>query len=815
MLQLPIRCLAAGVALCAAAAAQQGEDLTQVPIPATTAHAAVPFDGSDGRVDPLTSARIDALVGARTPVHTAPDDPEGGSYGTWAAGASYKASFHDGFRFVPYLGSAYPRTQELRWHTVGATIGGVPVGPLARGLRHDSDYRVEYRYDGLVEAYDVLAEGAEQTFVIGERPAALGDLVVTGKVTTALRAAPMLDEHAELVFRDERGNDVVRYGRAFAVDAHGDRTAAFTSFDGAHIHLRVPGAWLEGAAFPVTIDPLLSRGCVAFWNTVSPAPADGEVQQVATHRDDIADDVLIAYTRAASATDTDMWIYLFTDDTASFGVRNQVWTDITTTWGNVSPAIAFGGGAADSYIVAFIRTNVGGPGVNGARYHVRASGDTALNSTFSSISRPAGTSHGDVIDVGGVLSFDTSSTVFVVFERDDPGSNREVWGRPIDLNGNVQGADVLLDTAAGGTNYTRRRPNINQVAINAADGWVVGWQEYWNSRGVPDDWDINLRRIDGTGTPTGGLAFPNNSVPDSVHKMTPIVTGAGGHYAVGMATWADPALAATTTDVGTDIFCETFDWPAAGSRSFVGISELTAGLVSDRRWRITDGTHDTNTTSHWAFAFESTLSGSQYACSVGFDAGRLERLVALTLGGGTTRAFGGAVHFNDDADQFLFAYASNEDNVGCGTTTLANHPVYTQIMEHLAEPGEVRYGTSCGPGVVGWSGRNLAGVRSYTVTLTSAPANVPAVLFLNAARARVPLDSIGMTGCMLNVSAAGLINLPTATNASGAASQTAPLFSNPAVVCGDLFWQWAYLSRGTNPLGVGATFGLQTSFTCP
>ena len=42
-------------------------------------------------------------------------DSNGQAYGMWAAGSRYKASFHDGFCFVPYLGGAYPRNQPWRW----------------------------------------------------------------------------------------------------------------------------------------------------------------------------------------------------------------------------------------------------------------------------------------------------------------------------------------------------------------------------------------------------------------------------------------------------------------------------------------------------------------------------------------------------------------------------------------------------------------------------------------------------------------------------------------------------------------------------
>jgi hypothetical protein len=791
--------------------AQQGEDLTSAPTPRTAAAA---YAGpADGPTHPTDSARIDLLTSVRTPIHTAADDPDGGAYGIWGAGANYKASFHDGFVFVPYLGDGYPRNRSFAWRTVDATIGGVPLGAVDKPQPHHTDFRFEYRSDAIVEAYDIGVEGCEQTFVIASRPAASGDLVVTGRITTDLRAELLVDRHAEIVFRDEHGQAIIHYGRAFAIDAKGNRVDAYTSFDGDNIYLRVPGEWVASAEFPLTIDPLLTRNCAAFWTTTSPAPAEGRVRQLATGRDDILNQTLLAYTRAVSALDSDMWIYLFTDDSGTFAARNLVFSDINTGWGNLSPAIAFAGGAADSWICVFLRENVGGPGVNGARYHVHASGDIVANATFSSISRPAGSSQGDTIDVGGVQGLSSDSSVFVVFERDDVGSGREIFGRPINLAGNVQGTDRIIDTQPAGLDYVRRRPTINQVATSAADGWIVAWQEHWTTRGSPDDWDINIRRVDGTGTPVGGLGFPNNSVPDSTHKMTPHIAGADGRYALVMSTWAESPLTATASDLGTDIYCETFDFPLNGSRSFIGIAELTSGLVSDLRWRVTDCAFDSNTRSHWAAAFESSISGSQYASTIGFDAGTIERESALAPASGL--AFGGAVHFNDDDNQFFFAYASNQAGVPCGGSASTNHPVYTHIFEHLGQPVVSRYGTECGPGQIGTSGRNLAGVRDYGIRLSSAAPNVPAVLFLNFAPGSVPLNSVGMFGCFLNLAPSNLISLPIPTNAGGVAVQTVSLFTNPTVICGDIYWQWVYFAPGLNPLGFGATRGMLTRFLCP
>ena len=150
----------------------------------------------------------------RIPVHSQADDPIGGAYGIWAAGTSYKVSFHDGFTFVPYLGPSYPHNQPFSWRTESVLLGGQPIVDVDVTPDHNSsDYRYEYRFGAdFVEAYDVLAEGVEQTFVLNRRPQGDGDLVIEGAITSRMDAMPLTDQHGALTYRDDRGDAIVRYG---------------------------------------------------------------------------------------------------------------------------------------------------------------------------------------------------------------------------------------------------------------------------------------------------------------------------------------------------------------------------------------------------------------------------------------------------------------------------------------------------------------------------------------------------------------------------------------------------------------------------
>ena len=97
------------------------------------------------------------LAEVRVPVHTA-DDDNGVAYGTWAASQSYKASFHDGMTFVPYLGPSYPQNRPWSWRTTSVRAGESEL--LESGAEptpwHD-DYRYEYRFGAVTELLMLMA----------------------------------------------------------------------------------------------------------------------------------------------------------------------------------------------------------------------------------------------------------------------------------------------------------------------------------------------------------------------------------------------------------------------------------------------------------------------------------------------------------------------------------------------------------------------------------------------------------------------------------------------------------------------------------
>jgi hypothetical protein len=246
----------------------------------------------------------DATVEAtdlRIPVHTHAEDP---SYGTWAAGGSYKACFDGGMTFYPELGPDYPHNQPLAWRTASVRVGDQELltGGRAPAMSH-SEFRVEYAHGAVTEAYDVRTEGLEQTFVFAQRPAANGDLCITGALRSVLVAPRTAPAVTDLVFSDENGMPILRYGRAVAIDVHGDSFPMTTSYLDGRITLRLAAADLARAEFPLVVDPLLA---VSYTSQLGNAVALGDLDAKSYGSGSIT--ATVCYTRHFSALDSDITV---------------------------------------------------------------------------------------------------------------------------------------------------------------------------------------------------------------------------------------------------------------------------------------------------------------------------------------------------------------------------------------------------------------------------------------------------------------------------------------------------------------------------
>ncbi|MCA8963447.1 MAG: hypothetical protein H6838_09755 [Planctomycetes bacterium] len=649
----------------------------------------------------LTAARSPAATFAalRTPIHTA-DADLGNAYGTWAAGDSYKASFHDGMTFVPYLGADYPHNQPLSWRTTSVRIGELELLGAAAPEHHHDDYRYEYRSGAVVEAYDVRAEGLEQTFVISQRPAA-GDLVVTGMVTTALRVANVAAAPQALTFADAEGRALVGYGRAVAFDAAGARVEVTTAHEGGRVTLTVPASWVARAALPITIDPLLTRVTVAN-GTGSPV---GDVD-ICRHHESAPANVMLAYSRNASALDGDIWLRLCSDDCST---SSLVFTDITSTWHSDRPAVTFVGGRNRWALVLrryFVNNVVR---ASQLRFHVHDMNDTALSTTYSAISPPANGNDWRP-DIGGVEGYQLGDNAMIVFQREDNAATAGDFANT-DYSG-VYGAVLDLTTANGSigaafpiyapVNSDTERPRVNKLMRgNNPRSWLCVFQTYDNTINN-DDWDIGARFASDAGTVSAGLWVSSRAGLNLEHKLGPVIDGNQGRYVVSYAVTDVATTPFKTTLInGKQLYTERIDWWSAGSPT-----NHPANLIrsnTDRRWETGCLAYDNFNAEHWALGFRAVSPGVPAAYytrlgSHGLPLDGAQGALLYYVSGETPTSM--ACTMDVENDDYIFAFGVDDG---------AAEPLYAQRLAYPTPAPVTSYGQACSPVTLGWSGSRLIG----------------------------------------------------------------------------------------------------------
>lgn len=215
-----------------------------------------------------TSLQAACLLAVFSPVVLAQVDPRSSSgprgasvthhAGTLRAdGVDYAVRFGSrAVTFTPALGrnaSAVELSLEFvsasREHA--AVVPACPVPPS-----RETNSVAFARGDGVVERYLAHPEGVELTYTFAQPLPGDGDLVVRLRVTSNARCAPTAASRDGLHWvRGTHGG--VRIGQVFGVDAEDRRTSGTLAFDGTHLELRLPAAFVDRAAYPLVLDPLI------------------------------------------------------------------------------------------------------------------------------------------------------------------------------------------------------------------------------------------------------------------------------------------------------------------------------------------------------------------------------------------------------------------------------------------------------------------------------------------------------------------------------------------------------------------------------
>jgi hypothetical protein len=213
-----------------------------------------------------------------------------------ALGTDYKATFADGrVVYTPMLGLAAPRDLPFALEVTHTGRGELrAVGAAATTWR---DLRVELARPELREQLDVRPEGLKQSFVFARLPAGRGDLVVRARVQTELRAERTAsDGSMQFVFPGAGGVEV---GQVIGIDANGARATGTLRTDGTSIDFVLPAAFVEHAALPLVLDPLLGTVLVAGGATADRDP-DASLLGAPFNR------YLVVWAQAVSAANQDL-----------------------------------------------------------------------------------------------------------------------------------------------------------------------------------------------------------------------------------------------------------------------------------------------------------------------------------------------------------------------------------------------------------------------------------------------------------------------------------------------------------------------------
>lgn len=173
----------------------------------------------------------------------------------------WRATFGaDDVEFLPALGKNAPQAAPFRLRFVDAHRDGAIVAAAtttAPGRDHDRR-SVTYHRGALDERFVARPDGLKQSFVFREPPRGRGDLVVRVAVTTPLQAVA----GERLAWRNGRGGGV-DLGDVVGIDAAGTRCAGSARLVDGGFELSLPAAFVERAAYPLELDPLIGAASEA------------------------------------------------------------------------------------------------------------------------------------------------------------------------------------------------------------------------------------------------------------------------------------------------------------------------------------------------------------------------------------------------------------------------------------------------------------------------------------------------------------------------------------------------------------------------
>jgi hypothetical protein len=726
------------------------------------------------------SAPAAAPLPATIPIHTAPDDPVGGPYGVWAAGHGYKVSFHGEptFHVDDAVGCA-----ALAFRVTSLRIGGHELHDAARTPTMQwTATRYEYEHGTFVAAYDVRAEGVEQTFVVPRPTGELhGDLVVSLHVDGAL--APRANDDGGIAFVDALGNVRVTATAPVAIDANGVRRAMRTEVDGATVRYRCDAAWLARAAWPVTVDPLLQPNPALI---VSP-----KVVAIDLLRDDdeTTRNLWIATVTESASGERDLLVRRCDD---GFANAVTVFTDIATSHDSDDARLA-ASGVGRKVVVVFTRDFGAARAV---RWHAHAKDSIALLTSVGVLTPPGG-SHDWRADVGGTNAFSIGTRLLLVWQREttptfqDTADSR-VFAALLDVAGTGNGTLGTPFRLDARDDFDQDHP---AVTPEAEGGQAFSWVTAWRGRGPGiAPFRVSARRVGNDMLVGSRFDAPTGLFLET--QGAPRIAGAEGRY----------VLSYGTGNTGGGGFAELvavrLDWPHGVADAVRPHDVFPVEVGFPTNAELDALAFDNTTRCHWLVTWRDVVDGAIRVSKLGFRGREIER-AELTFPF-QERQRGSACAFDDDRDAFVV--------LGATEHTTATQPgrlhLATVAFDTVAFPSES--GIACGPGRMRWHGSQHLGDEFTATDLVQGVPLTPTFLALATAPANVPLAMLGAPQCTLLVDAIGpglLATVAGVTDSGGRLPLPLPLPEGLAPM--DLHLQAIQFTPSGSSLGVSATRALR------
>ncbi len=478
-----------------------------------------------------------------------------------ASGPAYSATFDaGGCDFTPLLGELAPRSYPLRCTLAAAYRGdavlyartSLPALPQLEG----TTVRYQHTRD-LVERYTAGTDGIEQSFVFASRPAGAGDLVVELDVETDLG---LDDAGPDRLAYSVPGLGGVTFGGVTGIDANGDRVAGTIRASTRRIELRLPAAFVDRAAYPLVLDPLIGSNIVA-----GTSPTGSDLLSAVAY-DATTDKYLVVWSAAVTSFLAEIRAHLVAGDGSLTG---GLMTLTTTATRGERPGVG-GVNVSNRFAVAWC-SQVSGTPFSTGRVNVRLV--QASNGLLSNVlSRSFTTGVTSSVSVGGDRRLGTGGAheqALVVF-RETPsftsGNTLHMWLVDVPVSGQPTTANTALLTS---TTTLLTEPSVTKHQGDQGR-WLVAYARGPAIGGNADE--IRARLVDSTGAICGTTAGVGTATSTSV-GLPSVGTQDGGRFLVA---WEDRGLS-------VDVRTRRIDWTGtcgAGSWSFGTMTTPWAGSSS-------------------------------------------------------------------------------------------------------------------------------------------------------------------------------------------------------------------------------------------